>query len=182
MNQTNLPISDSPNLPVNPMPDPPTQTALHPFIILHSSFLPFLRGRGGDLVWSALVMVTVLLPLASLTIDVPRYVVLRSRLQLAADAAALATAQCVDHAHFQNTGQTQLDFWCYLATPGPVFNQTVAPLVQADHYPTLTGVMVNDAAQAVVVTAQGTTRLFFSLSPPITIRVEAQARYRAIVR
>ena len=56
----------------------------------------WLLGRRGDMVWNALVIVTVLLPLAGLAIDVPRYFALRSRLQIAADAGAEAAARAVD--------------------------------------------------------------------------------------
>jgi hypothetical protein len=45
------------------------------------------------MVWNALVIVTVLLPLAGLAIDVPRYFALRSRLQIAADTGAEAVAR-----------------------------------------------------------------------------------------
>ena len=56
------------------------------------------------MVWNALVIVTVFLPLAGLAIDVPRYFALRSRLQIAADAGAEAAARQVDIPHYQNTG------------------------------------------------------------------------------
>ena len=39
----------------------------------------WLLGRRGDMVWNALVIVTVLLPLAGLAIDVPRYFALLRR-------------------------------------------------------------------------------------------------------
>ena len=69
----------------------------------------FVVGRKGDMVWNALIIVTVLLPLSGLAIDVPRYFALRSRLQAAVDAAAEAAARQVDIAHYQNTGETRLD-------------------------------------------------------------------------
>ena len=59
------------------------------------------------MVWNALVIVTVFLPLAGLAIDVPRYFALRSRLQIAADAGAEAAARQVDIPHYQNTGATR---------------------------------------------------------------------------
>ncbi len=59
------------------------------------------------MVWNALVIVTVLLPLAGLAIDVPRYFALRSRLQIAADAGAEAAARAVDIRHYINTGETR---------------------------------------------------------------------------
>ena len=61
------------------------------------------------MVWNALVIVTVLLPLAGLAIDVPRYFALRSRLQIAADAGAEAAARAVDIRHYINTGETRLE-------------------------------------------------------------------------
>ncbi len=59
----------------------------------------------GDMVWNALIIVTVLLPLSGLAIDIPRYFALRSRLQGAVDAAAEAAARQVDIPHFMNTGE-----------------------------------------------------------------------------
>ena len=54
------------------------------------------------------MLITVLVPLAGLAIDVPRYFTLRARLQLAADAAAEAAARSVDIPHFRNTGEVRL--------------------------------------------------------------------------
>ena len=52
-----------------------------------TSTLDLRPGSRGDMVWNALIIVTVLLPLSGLAIDVPRYFALRSRLQAAVDAA-----------------------------------------------------------------------------------------------
>ena len=134
------------------------------------------------MVWNALVLISVLLPLASLTLDVPRYYVLRSRLQLAADAAAEATAQCVDLSHFQNTGETRLEVWCRRSEPGATFQDVVQPLVDKEYQPTLAGVDVDEQNDVVTVRAFGTTRLFFGMTPAIRIEVEAQSRFRMDVR
>jgi hypothetical protein len=162
-------------------PRPPRANGQQP-TANRSPFLAWLRSRRGDMVWNSLVLVAVLLPLASFTIDVPRYYVLRSRLQLAADAAAQATAQCVDMAHFQNTGETRLELGCRQREPHQVFQATVAPLLVRGYTPTLTAVLVDEAADTVTIRAQGATRLFFDLTPPITVRVAARSTFRMEVR
>ena len=131
--------------------------------------------RSGDLVWSAVVLVAVLLPLASLTLDVPRYFVLRSRLQLAADAAAEAGAQCVDLAHFQETGEAVLEAGCLGQEPAAVFAATVAPL-QAKGYQLAMGVQAG--SDTVQVQAWGRLPIFFQLTPALTVRVRATSRFR----
>ena len=70
----------------------------------------------GDMVWNALVIVTVLLPLAGLAIDVPRYFALRSRLQIAADAARKRRARQVDIAALSKHRAKRA--WTPTATPG----------------------------------------------------------------
>jgi hypothetical protein len=142
----------------------------------------WLRQRRADMVWSAVILVAVLLPLASLTIDVPRYYVLRSRLQLGADAAAQAAAGCVDTLHFQNTGETRLDFWCQRREPRQVFYATVTPLYAAEADASLYTVTVDEVADTVTITACGNTRLFFGLTPAVTIWVEARSRFRMEAR
>jgi hypothetical protein len=135
---------------------------------MYISFRRWLCNRDADLIWSSIVMVAVLVPLAALTLDVPRYFILRSRLQLAADAAAEAAAQCVDIPHFQRTGETMLDEWCLLSEPGYIFVQI--------HFGFAPG------GDTITVQAEGTMPVFFALTPRLTLRVEAQSRYRVIVK
>lgn len=140
--------------------------------------LRWLRQTGGDMVWSSIVLIAVLLPLAGLTLDVPRYYVLRSRLQLAVDAAAEATARCVDVAHFQHTGETRLDDWCRNAEPVYLFDSIMQPLLAKGYSPRLTAVEVDEVADTVTVRAAGDMRLFFAVTPPLTIEVSARSGYR----
>lgn len=142
----------------------------------------WLNNRQGDMVWSAVVLTAIILPLASLTLDVPRYYVLRSRLQLAADAAAEATAQCVDVAHFQHTGETQLQYWCQWGEPPAVFQPIVQPLLDKGYRPRLTAIEVDEVADTVTVRAAGDTRLFFGLTPPLTLEVSARSGYRMEIK
>ena len=127
-------------------------------------------------------MVAVLVPLAALTLDVPRYFVLRSRLQLAVDAAAEAAAQCVDIPHFQATGETRLDQWCAWGEADTVFRSTVAPLRAKGYGLYMAFIGMDPATQSVSVYGQGDMPVFFALTPRLTLRVEAQSRYRVIVK
>jgi hypothetical protein len=150
------------------------------------SFFAFFRrwffNRDADLIWSSIVLVAVLLPLAALTLDVPRYFVLRSRLQTAADAAAEAGAQCVDIPHFQATGETILDNWCAYNEPESIFRRSVAPLRVKGYGLYVAFIGIDQRQQSVTVYAQGDMPVFFALTPRLTVRVEATSGYRILVK
>lgn len=139
----------------------------------------FLTARSGDMVWNALVVVTVLLPLSGLAIDVPRYFALRSRLQAAVDAAAEAAAQQIDVAHYQNTGETRLD-GRYAGEAQWAFDTAVTDLRSRGYTASFDGVAVDEGADAVSVAGSGTIRLFYNLAPPVTLRVAATSWYRMV--
>jgi len=140
----------------------------------------WLLGRAGDMVWNALVIVTVLLPLSGLAIDVPRYFALRSRLQAAVDASAEAAARQVDIAHYQNTGETRLDTDTYGGEAHWAFETAVTDLRARGYTASFDNLSVDEAADAVTVDASGTIRLFYNLTPPVTVRVSATSWYRMI--
>jgi Flp pilus assembly protein TadG len=140
----------------------------------------FVVGRKGDMVWNALVIVTVLLPLSGLAIDVPRYFALRSRLQAAVDAATEAAARQVDIAHYQNTGETRLDADQYGGEAHWAFETAVTNLRARGYTANFDNLSVDDAADAVTADASGTIRLFYNLTPPVTVRVSATSWYRMV--
>jgi len=144
----------------------------------------FLSGRRGDMVWNALVIVTVLLPLAGLAIDVPRYFALRSRLQIAADAGAEAAARAVDIRHYINTGETRLEPDRYAGEAAWAFDTAVTGLRARGYTANLDGIDLDEGADAVTTRASGTIRLRFAynLIPPVTVRVTATSWYRMIRR
>jgi len=142
----------------------------------------WLLGRRGDMVWNALVIVTVLLPLAGLAIDVPRYFALRSRLQIAADAGAEAAARAVDIRHYINTGETRLEPDRYAGEAAWAFDTAVTGLRARGYTANLDGVDLDEGADAVTTRASGTIRLFYNLIPPVTVRVTATSWYRMIRR
>ena len=142
----------------------------------------FLTGRSGDMVWNALVIVTVLLPLAGLAIDVPRYFSLRSRLQIAADAGAEAAARAVDIRHYINTGETRLEPDRYAGEAAWAFDTAVTGLRARGYTANLDGVDLDEGADAVTTRASGTIRLFYNLIAPVTVRVTATSWYRMIRR
>ena len=147
-----------------------------------TSNLALASGRRGDMVWNALVIVTVLLPLAGLAIDVPRYFSLRSRLQIAADAGAEAAAQAVDIRHYINTGETRLEPDRYAREAAWSFDTAVSGLRARGYTANLDGVDLDEGADAVTTRASGTIRLFYNLTPPVTVRVTATSWYRMIQR
>ncbi len=132
------------------------------------------------MVWNALVIVTVLLPLAGLAIDVPRYFALRSRLQIAADAAAEAAARSVDIRHYVNSGETRLEHDRYAGEAAWAFDTAVADLRARGYTAHLDGVDLDEATDAVSARASGTVRLFYNLAPPVTVRVGATSWYRMV--
>ena len=138
----------------------------------------WLRGRRGDMVWNALVIVTVFLPLAGLAIDVPRYFALRSRLQIAADAGAEAAARQVDIPHYQNTGETRLNVDTYPGEAHWAFETAVTNLRAHGYTATFDNLSVDEVADAVTVDASGTIRLFYNLLPPVTVHTSATSEYR----
>ena len=64
---------------------------------------------GSSLAWTAVFLITVLLPLMLLIVDGARLLYIRGRLQTAADAACEAAAwEAGDRPEYINTGQTRL--------------------------------------------------------------------------
>ncbi len=138
-------------------------------------------GRHGNMAWTALMLVAVLLPLASLTIDIPRYFVLRSRLQSATDAAALAAARCIDTAYYSETGQTRLDLAEAAQSAIAAFYGSTASLARTGGYRfSFHGIGV----QGRYVTASGSGTLYglFGTTPFVTVHATAQTAYREIER
>ena len=132
----------------------------------------------GDMVWQTVVLVSVLLPLASLCIDIPRYFTLRSRLQLALDGATQAAAQCVDMRHFQNVGETRLLPDCVQNESRAVFTLATQDLQSKGYQPAHTNILVADQVDQVSGSANGTTTLFFGLSPQFTVEVASVSLVR----
>lgn len=142
----------------------------------------WLTDHRGDMVWNALIIVTVLLPLAGLALDVPRYFLLRSRLQIAADAGAEAAARAVDVRHYKTTGETRLDPGRYAGEAAWAFDTAVSGLRAKGYTASLDGVDLDEGADAVSARGSGTIRLFYNLLPPVTVRVTATSWYRMIQR
>ena len=123
------------------------------------------------------MLITVLAPLAGLAIDAPRYLTLRARLQLAADAAAEAAARSVDIPHFRNTGEVRLSRDAY-GNAGAEFARATGDLAARGYAPALGAIGVDEGSDTVTVHASGTTQIFFALSPRFTVPVVAQSRFR----
>ena len=142
----------------------------------------FFYGERGDMVWAALILVFVLLPLAGLAVDAPRYFALKEVLQTATDNAAQAAARCVDMAHFRETGETILDETCARGEAVVMFEATVSPLRKKGYTARLVSLTVDRAHQSVTAVAEGDLRLIFNLTPHITVRAHTTSEYRVEVR
>lgn len=149
---------------------------------LKSQTSNWLTNRSGNMVWHALILVTVLIPLASLTIDVPRYYTLRSRLQLAADAAAESASRCLDFDHFRNVGESRLRPDCVNTDSAQFFALSTQDLTAKGYIPALRNVAIDETADTVAVEASGTTTLFFGLTPQFTVNVRAVSSFRMDLR
>ena len=149
-----------------------------------TSFLRlWLTDRRGDMVWSAVIMAFVLVPLASLTVDVPRYFILKARLQAAADAAAQAAAQVVDVARFLESGDVALQDdgdRNYRDEARETFAVAAQAMGLGGYAATLAAIGNDGGRREVTVRAEGQTHLFFGLSPRVTVRVAATSKYRMV--
>lgn len=140
--------------------------------------LRWARARRGDMVWNAIVIITVMLPLASLSIDIPRYFMLRSHLQKAANATSEAAARSVDVEKFRDTGKTVLDRDEALDEAMHAWGMNTGPLIAKDFGVSLDDIRVDEGNDIVTVEASGTTRLFFGISPEFTVHATALSRFR----
>lgn len=132
-----------------------------------------LRDRRGDMVWNAIIVATVALPLLALIIDGTRYFAFRTALQNAADAAAEAAVRCVDVGHFQATGEIRIVPECAYPAILEVFFANTADLLQKGYAVRIADVRVDPDRAFVAV--EGSMRVFFDLSPRLTVRASAEA-------
>jgi hypothetical protein len=138
----------------------------------------WLRDQRGDMVWNALVIVAVLLPLAGLTIDVPRAFILRARLQAACNAASEAAARAIDVPHFRDTGEVRLDAGKAFASAQNYFAAGTSSLAGGGYQPAMTGFDVDASQRAVTVRATGVMRAMFGLVGDFQVSTASTSWYR----
>ena len=131
------------------------------------------------MVWNALVIVTVMIPLLGFTLDIPRYFILRNTLQNAADAAAEAAAQTLDAASFINAGDVKLSGYAGQSAH-TAFGVAAAPMAAKGYSLSLDGINIDESADEVSVTAHGDIRYLFGLTPSVAIHVTGKSYYRSI--
>lgn len=85
------------------------------------------RESGQSMVWSAIVMMTVVVPLLMLVTDGSRLLHVRNRVQTALDAACEDAAwQAADLAHFRETGEVTFQSgWRVLASAHATFSNVL---------------------------------------------------------
>lgn len=132
-----------------------------------------------SLVWNAIVLMTVFLPLSSLVFDVPQYFAAASKLEMALDAAAQGAANdCLQLAEFSRSGLTGLDEGCLHGQALVRFQELTASLTDAGHGTSLTTIECRDNCQTVFLQGTVAVRVFFSLSPEISISRTASSMVR----
>ena len=141
----------------------------------------FIIGCKADMVWSTLLFITIFLPLASLSVDVPEYFRVATLLQGALDAAAQeAVNDCLDLEGFSNTGTARLKSTCIRKAAGQRFRSETSGLSVEGHNPVLTAVACTNGCRSLEVQGVVSTRVFFSLSPQIRIARAAQSDVRMV--
>ena len=137
----------------------------------------FLRGRGGNIPFWALVIALVFLPLGSLLVDAPRLYTVSIRLQSALDAAAEAAARCVDVDWYQDTGEVRLDPVCAAGEAQKHFDLVMSSLAGSRTQPTFEGLTVDDITGTVRAAGSVEVDVFF-YHVTVFMRREAIAGYR----
>ncbi len=141
----------------------------------------FVIGRKADMVWSALLFITIFLPLASLSVDVPEYFRVATLLQGALDASAQqAVNDCLDLEGFSNTGTARLKSACIQQAAGQRFGSETSSLTTGGHSPVLMSVACSNECRSLQVQGVVSTRVFFSLSPRIRIVRTARSDVRMV--
>ncbi len=148
--------------------------------VLSKTLRGFLEDVRGDMIWGTIIVAAVLLPLASLAIDVPRYYTLRSTLQTAADAAAEGAARCINGPVFENMGEDFLYVSCVGREAVSRFYGTANSMAGKGYSYSLGTVSVG--FRSVTVTAQGSARVFFGILPGFTVHVRSTSQWRAVRR
>ncbi len=137
------------------------------------------RDVRGSLVWNAVVILLVFLPVASLAVDVSAYFRVASHLeQSLATAAQDAANTCLDLATFSQVGTATLDLPCLYRVAGQRFEQVTSSLATDQHVPSLTQVACHNDCQTVTLQGTATLHVFFALSPAVTVTRTVSSRVR----
>ena len=142
--------------------------------------LRWLTNKRGDMVWNTLVIVTVMLPLMSLTLDIPRYFILRSTLQNAADAAAEAAARTVDAETLIYSGGQDLLPSGAVQYAHMAFDAVASPMNAKGYNLSLDGISINESQDRVTATAHGQISYMFGLTPSVTISARSESWFRSL--
>jgi len=142
--------------------------------------MPRRHEAGYSMVFWAVILALVFVPLMALAWDVSRLMYVRGELQKAADAAAEAAARQVDIAHYRQTGETLLrpeavQEACYVAYLNTRY------LRARGYNPWVTHILVDQGSRTVRVGLAARMHILIpSITPPVTVHAEgvAQARMR----
>lgn len=135
----------------------------------------------GDMVWSAIVIITVMLPLASLTIDIPRYFRLSGQLSQALEATGQGVVNtCLDMGHFERSGQVRMVDVCIYFESTALFTLNTQELTRRGYQPRMTDIRYDPTAQRLYLAGEGALSAFFGITPALTLRRSVESRVRMV--
>lgn len=141
----------------------------------------WMRDTRGNLVWHTVVLLTVFLPLASLTVDIPEYFKAAAHLeQVLAASAQDATNTCLQLEQYSLTGHAALDAACLARVAQQRFALATAGLRAMRHQPVLVSVTCTDSCRTATLRGTVTLHVFFASSPVLVIAREVSSRTRMI--
>jgi uncharacterized membrane protein len=136
-----------------------------------------LHEAGYSMAWWAALLGFILAPLMSLAVDVTRLLYVRTDLQTSVDAACEAAALAADIEYFNYTGVHRIRSGLALDYAAQAFSASVIEAELVLYEPTLTMVSIVTPTE-VVCEAQANLQPLIPFSPPLLVRVAAQAKMR----
>ena len=141
----------------------------------------FRNDRRGD-VWAftSIAILFIVLPLASLSVDVVRGMYVRTHLQAAADAACQAAANALDVPSFRSTGKQQINQGLGRSQAAGVFSSSLADASKVEFSPSLAVGFTGPTTAHCTATA--TLVHLIPLTPPMTAVVQTTSQMRVVQR
>ncbi len=130
----------------------------------------------------AIVIATVIVPLMAFGTDVNRMYIVRTELQQAADAGALAGSRKIDVAYFRNTGKVRFSGEAY-GEAASVASLNSASLEHKGAHPRVDAVILDNVRHTVTVRMSAAMEIMVPvITPRTTIHVSSTAQARVVRR
>ena len=135
--------------------------------------------RGDVFAWIAALMITVAIPLASLSIDVTRMMYVRGHLQTTSDAACQSAADALDVTYFITTGQKRIDIPLAQSQAAREFSSGLADANKVRY--SIGGLSIDFPAPTFAhCVASVTVEHLIPMTPPMNVIVSTTSEMRVI--